>query len=83
MLNVFRLQGILGLAYPSIAKPSSDVEPWIDSLQKKSKDITMAFSLTLCGPKHIGENQHYGSFEILSNDQVIYSFYFYCDQIII
>lgn len=59
-------QGILGLAYPAIARPSSSVKPWIDSLQRKNKDKTIAFSLTLCGSKHAGVNQHYGSFEVLS-----------------
>lgn len=41
-------QGILGLAYSTLAKPSSSVEPFFDSLVKQA-DIPNIFSMQMCG----------------------------------
>ncbi|XP_043557300.1 beta-secretase 2 [Chiloscyllium plagiosum] len=51
-------QGILGLAYSMLAKPSSSVEPFFDSLVKQIK-IPNVFSLQMCGAglSLIGEEQ--------------------------
>ncbi|XP_048397008.1 beta-secretase 2 [Stegostoma tigrinum] len=51
-------QGILGLAYSTLAKPSSSVEPFFDSLVKQIR-IQNVFSLQMCGAglSLIGEEQ--------------------------
>ncbi|XP_048458961.1 beta-secretase 2-like, partial [Rhincodon typus] len=51
-------QGILGLAYSTLAKPSSSVEPFFDSLVKQIR-IPNVFSLQMCGAglSLIGEEQ--------------------------
>ncbi|XP_067897303.1 beta-secretase 2 [Heterodontus francisci] len=51
-------QGILGLAYRMLAKPSSSVEPFFDSLVKQM-GIPDVFSLQMCGAglSLIGEEQ--------------------------
>ncbi|KAM8975329.1 beta-secretase 2 [Pelodytes ibericus] len=41
-------QGILGLAYSTLAKPSSSVEPFFDSLVTEA-DIPNIFSMQMCG----------------------------------
>ncbi|XP_078089123.1 beta-secretase 2 [Mustelus asterias] len=51
-------QGILGLAYRMLAKPSSSVEPFFDSLVKRM-GIPDVFSLQMCGAglSLVGEEQ--------------------------
>ncbi|KAF8795806.1 beta-secretase 1-like isoform X2 [Argiope bruennichi] len=44
-----QFQGLLGLAYRSIALPNSSVQPFFDTLIK-DKDVGNIFSLDLCGP---------------------------------
>ncbi|XP_043927504.1 beta-secretase 2 isoform X2 [Protopterus annectens] len=41
-------QGILGLAYSALAKPSSSVEPFFDSIVREAK-IENVFSMQMCG----------------------------------
>ncbi|KAM9440071.1 beta-secretase 2 isoform 2-T2 [Clarias gariepinus] len=43
-------QGILGLAYPSLARPNPSVEPFFDSLVKQI-GIPDVFSLQMCGAR--------------------------------
>jgi len=57
------LQGILGLAYPAIARPDTEVLSWLESLNK-ANDSNAGFSLALCGPKS-NMNAHDGNFYLL------------------
>uniref|UniRef100_A0A8C5LV60 Beta-secretase 2 n=2 Tax=Leptobrachium leishanense TaxID=445787 RepID=A0A8C5LV60_9ANUR len=47
-LPSIKWQGILGLAYRTLAKPSSSVDPFFDSLVQQA-DITNIFSMQMCG----------------------------------
>ncbi|XP_042907047.1 beta-secretase 1 [Parasteatoda tepidariorum] len=51
--NVFDINsmfsGILGLAYPAVAKPNSSISPFFDAI-RKAQNINDVFSISLCGP---------------------------------
>lgn len=67
-LNGSLWQGILGLAYPMIAKPDDKVVSWLDSFAALN-NFNIAFLLELCGSKD-GEDSHVGKFTMLHSDDV-------------
>lgn len=67
-LNGSLWQGILGLAYPMIAKPDEKVVSWLDSFATLNH-LSVAFSLELCGSKD-GEESHLGKFTMLHTDDI-------------
>ncbi|KAJ1520583.1 hypothetical protein ONE63_003695 [Megalurothrips usitatus] len=67
-LNGSLWQGILGLAYPMIAKPDDKVVSWVDSFAA-SNNANVAFLLELCGSRD-GEDSHIGKFSMLHSDDV-------------
>ncbi|XP_063871122.1 beta-secretase 1-like isoform X2 [Scylla paramamosain] len=59
-VNNSQWQGIVGLAFPVLAKPQGAVQPWIDEVILRD-NLTNAFTLELCGPsREAGPSSHYG-----------------------
>ncbi|PSN29455.1 Beta-secretase 1 [Blattella germanica] len=66
-MNGSRWQGILGLAYPVIARPDRNVVSWLEGLQRRKGNATVSFALKLCGSQD-KENRHTGVLEILEKE---------------
>ncbi|XP_046383443.1 beta-secretase 1-like [Ischnura elegans] len=71
-VNGSHWQGILGLAYPSISRPSSSVLSWLEAVSYVSghnvshyhfRSIPLPFTLELCGPYN-DDLDHYGNFYV-------------------
>ncbi|KAJ9582597.1 hypothetical protein L9F63_023056, partial [Diploptera punctata] len=62
-MNGSRWQGILGLAYPVIARPDHSVLSWLEALQRIKGTTPASFALKLCGAE--GEDDHTGVLQIL------------------
>ncbi|MPC53585.1 Beta-secretase 1 [Portunus trituberculatus] len=59
-VNNSQWQGIVGLAFPVLAKPQGAVQPWIDGVILRD-NLTNAFTLELCGPsREAGSSSHHG-----------------------
>lgn len=63
-MNGSHWQGILGLAYPMIARPDHSVVSWLQAIQHLKNHQNVAFALELCGSQD-GGNRQTGVFEIL------------------
>ncbi|XP_066999595.2 beta-secretase isoform X2 [Anabrus simplex] len=61
-------QGILGLGYPTIAQPNSNMVSWLEAVHMKNPNYSITFSLELCGAGS-GPSFHIGSFQFLGDEK--------------